>query len=288
MEIVMSTGVNTVENTFRIQFNDEFKQDFDRTQALLRKTVRSNGVAMGQFARFDIVDPSDESHERGRDGRIPISQLGLSQVTATIQEHYKKYQIDSFDLFRNNPTTRTAMAARGVGSVNKAIDNVIIQELDSTTNQVSGTGAALSTLSAVTNWLVQLWENDVPQDGKVWGVITPRAKMQMLKINEYKSRDFTEVMPLDKQMTGPNDYFSWLGVKWFTHTGLTGAKSNNASCYVYHEDAIGHMIDGDPEMRVYYVEDEDRYACWVRARHAARVCLPRGVVRFRHDDTAAL
>ena len=286
----MSTGVNTIENIHRIKFVDEFRQDFDRSLSLLRKTVRSDGIAMGQFARFDIVDPSDESQERGRDGKIPISQLGLSQVTATIREHFKKYKVDSFDLFRSNPNIRSAMSARGVASINKAIDNLIIQEMDTTTNQVSPTGAALSTLSTVTDWIVRLWENDVPQDGRVWGVITPRAQMQMLKINEYKSADFIrmEDKPVAKEMMPSNGYRSWLGVKWLAHTGLTGARSNNASCYIYHEDAIAHMIDGDPEMRVYYVEMEDQYECWAKARHAAKVCLPRGIVRFRHDDTAAL
>lgn len=286
----MSTGVNTVPQTFRTQFNDEFRQDFDRTKSLLRKTVRSNGVAMGEFARFDVVDPADEAQERGRDGKIPISQLGLSHVDAQIREHYKKYRIDSFDLFRGNPNTRTAMSMRGVGSVNKAIDNLIIQELDTTTVEVSASAAILSTLAAVTDWVVRLWENDVPQDGRVWGVITPKAQMQMLRINEYKSSDFIRIedKPVAQMSMPDQGYRSWLGVKWLTHTGLTGTKNASANCYIYHEDAIAHMIDGDPYMHTYFDEDEDRFGCWVRARHAARVCLPRGIVRFRHNDTTPL
>jgi len=279
--------VNLITSQFRTQFFDEFKMDFDRNQALLRQTVRSDGLVRGDTVRFDIVDPADTANTRGRDGAIPLSQLGLSQVTATIRENFKKYQIDDFDLFRANPNTRNAMIKRGVGSINKSVDQLIINELDTTVTQVSGTAAALSTLAQVSSWITTLLNNDVARDGRLWAVITPNAEFQMMKINEYKSSDFIRIENKPAAQDVVPGYRSWLGVKWLVHTGLTGRGTNNAQCYMYHEDALGHKIDGDPTVHPYYYEPEDRYECWVRVRHAARVVLPRGVCRFRHDDTAA-
>lgn len=276
--------VNLITSQFRIQFMDEFKMDFDRTQALLRQTVNSNGLVRGDTARFDVVDPADIANVRGRDGAIPLSQLGLSQVTATVRENFKKFQIDDFDLFRANPNTRTAMIKRGVGSINKAVDSLIINELDTTSTQVSGSAATLSTLGAVSQWIATLTNNDVPRDGRIWAVITPNAELQMLKINEYKSSDFIRLENKPAAQDIVPGYRSWLGVKWLVHTGLTGRGSATCNMYMYHEDAIGHMIDGEPVAHPYYYEPEDRYECWVRVRHAVRAVLPRGICRFIHND----
>lgn len=281
------SGVNLITSQFRTQFMDEFKMDFDRTQALLRQTVRSDGLVNGDTCRFDIVDPADSANIRGRDGSIPVSQLGLSQVTATIREGFKKYRIDDFDLFRANPNTRNAMIKRGVGSCNKAIDQVIIDALDATSVEVSGTAAALSTLAGVLSWTTTLWNKDVQRDGRVWGIISPNAEAQMMRINEYKSADFIALEAKPAAAATAPGYRTWMGVKWLVHTGLTGRGTNTCRMYMYHEDSIGHMIDGDPIAHPYYFEPEDRYECWVRVRHAAVATLPRGIVRFLHDDTAA-
>jgi hypothetical protein len=109
----------------------------------------------------------------------------------------------------------------------------------------------------------------------------------MLRINEYKSSDFIRLE--DKPMaeaTMPG-YRMWLGVKWLVHTGLPGAGTASAKCFMYHSSAIGHMIDGDPIANPYYYEPEDRYEAWFRVRHAAKMVLGRGVQRFLHTDNAA-
>jgi hypothetical protein len=261
--------------------------DFDRTQALLRQTVRSDGLAMADTIKFDVVDPADTANTRGRDGKIPVSQLGLSQVSTTSKEYFKKFSIDNFDLFRANPNTRNAMIRRGVGAINKSIDQVIIDELDTTSVQVSGSAAALNSLAQVSSWITILLGKDVPRDGNLWAVITPNAEFQLLKIAEYKSADFIlwENKPVAQDVVP--GFRTWLGVKWIVHTGLTGRGTSSAKMYMYHTSALGHMIDGEPESHPYYYEPEDRYECWVRARHAAKVVLPRGVCQYLHDDTAS-
>ena len=118
--------VNQITAQFRTMFQDEFAFDFERTMAKMRVAVHSKGVVNGETAKFDVVDPSDEAIEKTRDGRVPKSDLGLSQVTATLRKPQKKYQIDNFDLFRANQNTRSAMNMRGRSSINKAIDKLIL------------------------------------------------------------------------------------------------------------------------------------------------------------------
>lgn len=280
-------SVNQITNQFRTLYQDEFKYDFDRDIAKMRVAVHSNGVVNGETVKFDVVDPADEAVEKTRDGRVPKSDLGLSQVSATLRKPQKKYQIDNFDLFRANQNTRAAMNKRGRGSINKAIDKLIINTLDATTVvHPSGTVVA-STLAVIQAATLVLWNKDVPDDGNVYGVVTPTFWAQLLRINEFKSRDFTEVKPVDDNAIGFK-VRNWLGVNWFTHTGLTGNGTATSNNFIFHKNAIGHLLSGDPQA-IMFNNDEDDYAgVRFEAMHACAVCLPRGIIKVVHDDTAAL
>lgn len=283
-------SVNQITAQFRTIYQDEFKMDFQVEVAKLKIACRNDGVVNGQTAYFDVVDPSDEAVEKTRDGKVPKSDLGLSQVAATLKKHHKKYQIDNFDLFRANKNTREAMNQRGRGACNRSIDKLIFQQLDATSVlHPDGTLAAgLSTLAAVQRATTTLWNKDIPDDGNVFGVITPNQWAQMMRITEFKSSDYTTIKPIDSNAIGMR-VRNWLGVNWFTHTGLTGVQTSTANNFIFHRSAIGHMVSGEPGAHIFDQTDEDDY-CGVRfdVMHAAAVCLPRGVIKIVVDDTAAL
>ena len=279
--------VNQITAQFRTMFQDEFAFDFERTMAKMRVAVHSKGVVNGETAKFDVVDPSDEAIEKTRDGRVPKSDLGLSQVTATLRKPQKKYQIDNFDLFRANQNTRSAMNMRGRSSINKAIDNLILTTLDATSVVHPDGTVTASTLAVIQRATLVLWNKDVPDDGNVFGVVTPAFWAQMLRINEFKSKDFTEVMAVDDNAIGFK-VRNWMGVNWFTHTGLTGNGTATSNNFIFHKNAIGHMLSGEPQA-ILFENDEDDYAgVRFEAMHACAVTLPRGVIKIVHNDTAAL
>lgn len=280
-------AVNTMSATERSKYNDEFKVDFEREETLLKKSVRSDGLMQGGTIYWDVVDPSEEAQERTRDGDIPETQLGLSQVSATPAKVYSKHRVDSFDAFKNNPNLRKMQYRKAVAACNRAVDQKIIDQLDTATNNINGSSAsAFSALATFLDWTSDLWANDVPNDGRVWGVITPKAYAQMLRISEFKSADFVTVRPMENGIPAMG-YRNWLDVNWITHTGLSGVGTATADCYIYHEVAIGHQIAGDPEVHPYYYEPQDRYEVWGAVSHAAKLCLQRGVIKAIHDDTAA-
>lgn len=278
--------VSQIDNLFRIKFTDEFKYDFERDQALMKMTVRSDGVVMADTVRFDIVDPSDGAVEKGRDGKVPKSDLGLGQAIATNRKIHKKYQIDNFDAFRGNPNIRAAMNKRGISSINKGIDQLIIDTLDTTTVEVAGGATTLSTLATVLTWTTSLWNRDVPNDGSVFAAITPNAEAQLMRVAEFKSADFIDVKPMIEGAK-PQRLRRWLGVNWLVHTGLTGAGTSSARCYLYHSSAIGHHVSGEPAPHLFDSEEDDYFGVRYDATHAAAICLPRGIIRLLHNDTAA-
>jgi hypothetical protein len=287
-------AVFTFDATFRTKYQDEFKMDYERTQAKLKMAVRSDGVVRADTVKWDVVDPGDVANVRGRNGNIPVSQLGFSQVSGTLLEHFKKYPIDSFDEFRGNPNVRAAMSKRGIGSINRAIDQVIIDAMDASstaitasTNGASNQAAALSSLANVDHWLSFLLEADVPaDDGEIWAVISVKAFLQMQRIAEFKSHDYVDYKPMPDMPT--SRVLRWQGVNWLSHNGLSGKGTAACKMYMFHKSAIGHQVSGDPEAHSYYYEPEDRYETWFKAMHVAKTCLVRGIVQYYHDDTAAL
>ena len=282
-------AVNQITSQFRTQYNDEFKFDYEREPSLLKQTVRNDGAQHGSTVKWDVVDPSDAANIRTRDGLIPVSQLGLSQATGTMEEHFKKYQIDSFDLFRANPNTRAAHARKGRASINKSIDQAIIDALDGSSNAInSGNAIDFGVKSTFLTWVSQLMNADVEWNGNIWGVITPNAWLQMETIADFVSIDYNNVKPLVEGAPPVGQYREWLGVKWLRHTGLTGKGGATAKCYIYDMNAIGHQIDGEPQTHMYYEDEEDRYGTWVKTTHCAALVLTRGVYRAVHDDTASI
>ena len=281
-------SVNQIGALERIKYNDEFRDDFEREKSLLVDCVRSDGLMNGKTITWDVLGLSDEAEERTRDGNIPESDLALSQVTGTTSQVFKKYRVDDFDAFTTNPNVRSAMGQKAIAACNRAIDSKIITTLDTTSTTVnSGSAIAFSSFGAILDWTTQLWDNDVPSDGNVVGIVTPKAAAQMLRIEEYKSADYVEMRPAKDGVAAINARM-WLGVKWIMHTGLTGKGTATAKCHLFHKNSVGHQLAGAPDLHPYYYESQDRWEAWAKATHAAALCLGRGAVYATHDDTAAL
>lgn len=281
-------SVSTISALERTKYVDEFKEDFERKQTILKRCVRSDGLMSGSTIKWDVVGLSDEATTRTRNGDIPEGELALSQVSATAKEHFMKYRLDSFDAFRTNPNVRNAQYGKAMAAVNRAIDKEIVTQLDTATNVInSGSAISFAVLSTFLTWTTQLWRADVPADGNVYGIVTPNAWAQMLRINEFKSVDFAAIKAVQDGVPIQGEMRSWLGVKWIMFTGLTGSTTATAKCHLFHSSAIGHQIAGDPDIQAYYYQPQDRSEVWAKVWHAGKLCLQRGVVSAVHDDTAA-
>jgi hypothetical protein len=279
-------SVNQISDIDRIAYNEEFKVDYEREKSLLSKCVRTDGLQKAGTITWDVVDPSEQAQTRTRDGEIPIAQLGLGQVTATPQEDFGgKYTIDNFDAFRTNSNVRSMQMRKAGAACYRKRDQLIINALDAAT-ATQGT-IAFSSLGPILEWVSDLEDNDIPtDDGKVWGVVTPKALRQMMRINEFKSADFIETKKMENGLPSLG-FYRWLGVNWFSHTGLTGKGTSTATCHMFHESAIGAQAAGEPDYHAYYYEPQHRWENYAVIMHCAKLVLPRGVQKAVHNDTAA-
>lgn len=279
--------INSTESTMRIDYSDEWHKDFERNQSLLKPTVMSQGIVRAKTVTFDIASTTGRGKQRQRDGELPYTRPDTSQATKDLVEHFEPYILDDFDEFRNNSQIRNLYMQKALAVCNREVDYQIIEELDTTTVEVSASAVAFSTLATFLDWTSTLWNNDVMPDGQVYGIITPNAWAQMLRINEFKSADFVTLKSVQEGAPMQGEMRSWLGVKWIMHTGLTGTGTALAQCYLYHKSAVGHKDDGSPTFVAGTDDKHNQHYCWARVRHCAKAILPRGIVRAYHDDTAA-
>jgi hypothetical protein len=284
--VAMST--NNSEATMRIDYSDEWYPDFERTTSLLKQCVNTRGIVRAKTVTFDTVDVTGRADTRLRDGKIPTSRPETAQLSKDLEEHYKKYQIDDWDLFRNNSQYRKMMSDKALAVVNREVDMQIIAELDTTTAEYSGSAITGSAIGDFLGIVKAIRENDVPSgDGKLWGLISPALDMQMMRIDQYVSSRYIDMKPMVDGAKMIGQARSWLGVNWLVHTGLTGFGGALAQGYVFHESAVGHMDDGNPTFMAGTNDEDDYHWCWARVRHCAKVVQPRGVLRFYHNDDAA-
>lgn len=284
-------SVNTISAIERSEYNNEFRVDFEREKALLMRAVRSDGLMRAGEIYWDIVDPSEEAQERTRDGDIPLAQLGLSQVSAIPHEVFGGvYRIDDFDAFKSNPNVRTMQLRKARAACYRRCDADIITELNTASNvENSGSAIDFGAKGPLISWISELWERDVPMDGRVWGLITPKAHAQMMTIDEFTSADYVSIREFDSLSGLPELRVKmWGGVKWIVHTGVSGVGGATAKCHIFHEDSIGHQMAGEPDVHAYYFEPQHRHECYAAIRIATKKCLDRGIQTAVHDDTATV
>lgn len=260
---------------------DEFISGFEQRTSLLRGTVATESLVKGKEAVFLIAKASRSAVTRGSNGLIPASSDDLSQVTVTMKEMHDLVQKTGFNLFAGQADQRRIMQETGMKVINREIDNEIIAALETGTQDVGG--STILTGNLVKNALTVLFNNEIENDGMVYGVVTPAAWMHLSNEAEFTSGDYVDGKPLQR---GP-EVRRWMNVNWMMHPRLPGVGTSTAKCFLYHRDALGHAVDTKGiQARIGYDDEQDYSYARHTIYHAAKVLQNDGIVVIGHDDTA--
>ena len=282
------------DTAFQTMFRQEFIHGFEQRQSLLRDSVTTEVVVKGREVTFLIADSGGaEAVTRGINGRIPGRPDNLTQVTATLQEWHDKPERTGFNLFASQGDGRRIMQETAMSVINRKIDQTIINELNTATNDTGA--AAPGSLALAVKAITILGNNDVPtEDGQVTALITPAFRAYLLQTKEFTSADFVSKKPLDGVnvgtsglATGPSPgYYKWMGVNWIVHPNLPGKGTAAEKCFVYHRSAIGHAAPSDliQTFADYNKEDDYSYARCT-AYMAGKLLQNSGVVVINHDGS---
>ena len=271
--------------TFVTLYREEQIATFEQRYSRLRVGCTQHAQIKGNAAVFQVSGSgSATAVTRGSNGNIPYGVTDNTQNTCTLLERHAAFERTGFNIFATQGNQKQVMHDEAVGTLNRAIDQSIIDQLDTATT-TTGT-AATASLAMVMKARTLLGNNNVPieEDNKIFGVISPAFDAYLMQIAEYNNANMNDIKPL---VGPPRPMKKWAGVNWIMHVGLTGNATSAEKCYMFHSNAIGHAANmADMDVRVGYDEKQD--ISWARASlwHGAKLLQNAGVVQMLHDGSA--
>ena len=273
-----------------IKYRREFIGAFNTGVSLLKDRFTPEAMDVGNSAVFDVTAVGGRMQTRSIDGRIPRTNVSDTQVTATLTEYVKKFEVTDFEAFTSQSDERAKMNHRIMESVNQEMDYHVLNELANASTSYSGTAGAIS-LDVATKVIATLAGNQVainPND--VTWIVSPFMEAKLQNITGYTSSDYVTGRPLE---TGGNQFANqlqmkrWLNISWVVHPNLIGAGSSSCTTYLVHRRALGLAV---PSNQIRYsagYDDQDHYHyCSATLKTGAKVLQNAGILKFLSDDTA--
>ena len=273
-----------------IKYRREFIGAFNTGVSLLKDRFTPEAMDIGNSAVFDVTAVGGRMQTRSIDGRIPRTNVSDTQVTATLTEYVKKFEVTDFEAFTSQSDERAKMNHRIMESVNQEMDYHVLNELANASTSYSGTAGAIS-LDVATKVIATLAGNQVainPND--VTWIVSPFMEAKLQNITGYTSSDYVTGRPLE---TGGNQFANqlqmkrWLNISWIVHPNLIGAGSSSCTTYLVHRRALGLAV---PSNQIRYsagYDEQDHYHyCSATLKTGAKVLQNAGILKFLSDDTA--
>jgi hypothetical protein len=277
------------DTAFQEQFRQEMILGFERRQSILRDAVTTESVIKGNTATFLVADSGGaEAVTRGPNGLIPSRSDNFVQNSATLAEWHDKPRRTGFNIFAGQGDQRSLMQKTSMSVINRKVDDSIISTLN--TGTVNSGAAAAAGLAMVQAAKVSLMNADVPWDGEVFALISPKFETSLEAINAYASADFIDAKPFADGQNGWADKVkvrNWSGIKWITHPGIPGLGTSGEKCFMFHRSAIGHAANTAGMSTAVGYDEEDDYSYARCSIFMGQTLLQNtGVYVMNHDATA--
>lgn len=279
------------DSAFQIQYRQEYIQAFEQHQSLLRDTVTTEAVIKGQQAIFLVAGSGGASAvTRGLNGRIPARNDSNSQNTCTLQEWHDLVRKTGFNVFASQGNQRAVMQMTSLGVINRKIDELIINQLNTGTVTIGATGT-VPNVSLFQNGRVKLSNASVPWDSNITLLCQPSFIAYLEQATEFANAQYVEVRPY-----AGNDSASWKdkpqAYRWrnaliLEHPNLPGKGTSSEKSFLYHKTAAGHAMDTSGLQTPVGYDQEQDYS-WARATgyQGALLLQNTGVVVITHDGSA--
>lgn len=273
-----------------IKYRREFIGAFNTSVTFLKDRATPESMDMGRSAVFDVAPVGGRMQTRSIDGRIPRTTVADTQITCTLAEHVKKFEVTDFEAFTSQSDERAKMNHRIMESVNQEMDFNILTELGNASTSFSASAAPI-TLDTATRVIAQLAANQVPiNPNDVTFVVSPYLEAKLQNIQGYASQDYVSTRPLE---TGGNQFQNqvmmkrWLNVSWITHPNLVGVGTASCTCFIWHRRALGVAA---PSNQVRYsagYDDQDHYHyASATLKAGTKILQNTGILKFLHNDLA--
>ena len=279
------------DSAFQIQYRQEFIQAFEAHATLLRETVTTEAVIKGQQAIFLVAGSGTASAvSRGLNGRIPARNDANSQNTCTLQEWHDLVRKTGFNVFASQGNQRAVMQMTTMAVINRKIDELIINQLNTGTVAIGAVGT-IPSVSLFQNGRVKLSNASVPWDSNITLLCQPSFLAYMEQATEFANAQYVDI----KSYAG-SDNPSWkdkpMAYRWrncliVEHPNLPGKGTSSEKSFLYHKTAAGFAIDSSGlQSPVGYDQEQDYSYARASAFMGSLLLQNTGVVVVTHDGSA--
>lgn len=274
-----------IDDVFVRQYESEVHVAFQRQGALLMQGVRTKGPITGKSTTFPVAGKGTAA-PKTRGGQVPLMNISHTPVECTLNDRYAADTIDKLDELKIHHDERSVVVRNGASALGRTADSFIIDNALSQTALYVGDYSAGLSRNLILEAMQTLYDNDVPNDGMIWGAISPHGWAELMTYEEFQKADYIDPSSLP-YMTGKPPK-QWLNVNWVMHTGLPLASSDDRDCYLWHHDAVGMAYGSQVQTVITY--ENTLAAFLVNNMMSMGACLidGTGVVEIRVDDNAAL
>lgn len=278
------------DTAFQTQYRQEFIAAFEQHQSLLRDTVTTEAVIKGNQAVFLVAGSGDsDAVTRGVDGRIPARADDNTQNTCVLREWHDLVRKTGFNVFASQGNQRAIMQMTTMAVVNRKIDSLIIDQLNTGTVTI-GSSATLPSVSLFQNGRVKLSNASVPWDSNITLLCQPAFLAYLEQAPEFSNAEYVNTRPYagdDPSWRDRPQAYRWRSSLIIEHPGLPGKGTSSEKSFLFHKNAIGHAADtGGMQSPVGYDEEQDyswsRCTCYM----GSKVLQNTGIVNITADGSA--
>lgn len=294
----MSTSIDTA---FITSYEAKVHEVFQRQGSYLKDAVRVKDGVRGSTAVFQKVGKGTAT-TKARHGVITPMNQDHTAPSVTLQDFFAGDWVDKLDEAKININERDVVASGGAMALGRKVDDQITTVLDTTTQgAVTITLTSKNTvLGTATEFAEAAWANDIPNDGMVYAVVTPRMWSNLLQLDQFSRAEWvgSDGMTFRQGPTiGKARWKEWNGVKWKMQTGLPGAGGATAKIFLWHKMAVGYAvaesagnIAGNEAVGADITWHGDRHAHFVNHFMSGNAVMidDTGVIEGSHDDTTAV
>ena len=291
----------TIDAAFIRNYEREVHLVFQREGSYLRNTVRFRPNVVGSSTTFQKAGTGIAT-TKARHGTItPMNQTHTAHE-ATLSDFYAADWVDRLDEAKINIDERDVIAKSGAMALGRKVDSQIDTLLAAAnTNNVTTVDPTTSALtrSILLEMIMNLFAQDVPNDGNVYGMLSPQMWARALLIKEFSSSDWVGPtgLPFTEGIPTGGLFKSWINVKWIMHSGVTGNNTANESAFVWHKSSIGYAsgkhagnVAGNGSVSADITWHGDRAAHFVNhMMSGGGVTIDgSGIIEGNSDDTVAV
>lgn len=255
-----------INDAFVKQFESEVHMAYQRMGSKLRNTVRAKANVKGSSTTFQKVGKGTAG-TKSRHGNVPVMSIDHSNVECTLGDFYAADYIDKLDELKINHDERMVVTQSAAAAMGRKSDELIVTALDTAANVITEGGTTGLNQTKVNTVFEYFGNNDVPDDGERYFVISPGGWTDLLGITAFSSADF--VGPDELPYKGGMVAKRWMGFMWMTFSGLPVA-SNIRKNFAYHRSAIGLASGAEVSTELNYVPE--------KAAHLATSMMSQGAV----------